>query len=107
MTRPVTRTVSSQAASTPIPLNHQGRNPFNVTLLADLTGSATYSVQYTMDDVFDNAYNPANGVWNAVTNMSGLVADGAGSLSSPVTAVRLNVTTYGSGSVVLTVIQQT
>lgn len=107
MTRPVTRTVSSVAASTPIPLNHQGPNPFNVSLLADLTGSATYTVQYTLDDVFDNAYNPANGVWNTVTGMGAQTADSVGSLSAPVTAVRLNVTVYGSGSVVLTAIQQT
>ena len=107
MTRPITRTVSSQAASTPIALNTQVKSPFSVTLLADLTGTATFSVQYTLDDVFDNAYVPANGVWTAVTNMSGLTADGAGTLTSPVTAVRLNVSAFTSGSVTLTVVQQT
>lgn len=109
MTRPVTRTVSSAASSAVVALNHQGPNPFNVNLLADVSagGTLTYTVEYTLDDVFDNAYNPANGVWTAVTSMGAQTADAAGSLSFPVTGVRIRVSAYTSGSVTLTVVQQT
>lgn len=109
MARPITRTVSSQAASTVIALNNLSQAPFNVNLLADLSagGSATYSVEYTLDNVFADSYNPASGVWTAVSGMSGATADSTGSLGFPVTGVRLNVTTYGGGSVTLTVVQQT
>ena len=107
MARPITRTVSSQAASTPIALNNLSTSPFNVSLLADVTGGLTYTVQYTLDDVFANSYVPASGVWTAVSGMSAQTADTAGSLAYPVTAVRINVSAYTSGSVVLTVVQQT
>lgn len=109
MTRPVTRTVSSAASSDVVALNHQGPNPFNVSLLADVSagGTLTYTVEYTLDDVFANGYAPASGVWTAVTGMSAQTADVAGSLAYPVTGVRVRVSAYTSGSVTLTVVQQT
>lgn len=107
MSQPISRTVGSQAASTPILLNHQGPNPFSVTLLATVTGTLTYTVQFTLDDVFAPNYNPATGVWNTVTGMGAQTTTVAAALSSPVTAVRINVSAYTSGSVVLTAMQQT
>lgn len=107
MGRPITRVVSSEASSSVVALNTLCPSPFNVSLLADLSagGSATYTVEYTLDDVQSNAYVPASGVWTAVSGMSGATADSAGSLSFPVTGVRLRISTYGSGSVTLTVLQ--
>ena len=107
MARPITRTVSSQAASTPVALNNLSPSPFNVSLLLDVTGTLTASVEYTLDNVFAEGYAPASGVWNAVASMGSLTADTAGSLAYPVTAVRLNVTAFTSGSATLTVLQQT
>lgn len=106
MGRPVTRTVTgATGASTPIALNILAPVPFNVSLLADVTGTLTYSIEYTFDDVQANGYVPASGVWNAVSGMGAQTADTTGSLSFPVTAVRLNITAWTSGGVVLTVIQ--
>lgn len=106
MGRPVTRTVSgATGASSVVALNTLAPVPFNVGLLADVTGTLTYSVEYTFDDVQANNYNPASGVWNAVTGMGAQTADTTGSLSFPVTGVRLNVTAWTSGSVTLTVLQ--
>lgn len=108
MARPVTRTVGSQAASTPIALNNLSGAPFNVNLLADVSagGNLTYSVEYTLDDVQSATYVASSGVWTAVSGMGAQTADATGSLAYPVTAVRLNVTSYTGGSVTLTVVQQ-
>jgi hypothetical protein len=106
MGRPVTRTVSgATGASGVVALNTLNPRPFNVGLLADVTGTLTYSVEYTFDDVQAAGYVPASGVWNAVSGMGAQTADTTGSLSFPVTAVRLNVTAWTSGSVTLTVLQ--
>lgn len=108
MGRPVTRTVSgATGTSSVVALNTLARSPFNVGLLADVSagGNLTYSVEYTFDDVQSNSYSPASGVWNAVSGMGAQTADTTGSLSFPVTAVRLNVTAWTSGSVTLTVLQ--
>lgn len=63
MGRPITRVVSSEASSSVVALNTLCPSPFNVSLLADLSagGSATYTVEYTLDDVQSNAYVPASG----------------------------------------------
>lgn len=108
MGRPVTRTVSgATGTSAVVALNTLAPVPFNVGLLADVSagGSLTYSVEYTFDDVQANSYNPATGVWNAVSGMGAQTADATGSLAFPVTGVRLNVTAWTSGSVTLTVLQ--
>jgi hypothetical protein len=106
MGRPVTRTVSgATGTSSVVALNTLAPVQFNVGLLADVTGTLTYSVEYTFDDVQANNYSPASGVWNAVTGMGAQTADTTGSLSFPVTGVRLNVTAWTSGSVTLTVLQ--
>ena len=107
MTRPITRTVASAASSTPILLNTQSASPFNVNLLADVTGTLTYTVEYTVDDVFTPTYDPSTGVWNTVTGMGAQTADVAGNLAYPVTGVRVRVSSYTSGSVTLTAVQQT
>lgn len=109
MTRPITRTVGSAASSTVIALNTQIKSPFSVNLLADVAAGSTltYTVEYTLDDVFANNYDPSTGVWTAVTGMGAQTADTVGSLSAPVTGVRLRVSAYTIGSVTLTVVQQT
>lgn len=108
MGRPVTRTVSgATGTSAVVALNVLNPRPFNVGLLADVAAGATltYSVEYTFDDVQASGYNPATGVWNSVTGMGAQTADTTGSLSFPVTGVRLNVTAWTAGSVTLTVLQ--
>lgn len=105
MGRPITRTITAGTGATmPVALNTLCPSPFNVSLLIDVTGTSTASAEYTFDDVQAAGYSPGSGVWNAVSGMSGVTADTTGSLSFPVTAVRLNVTA-GTGTVVMTVIQ--
>lgn len=104
--RPIRLTVSSQAASTYIPLDTYA-DPLNVGIAVVLSpgASLTYSVQHTFDDVWSNSFNPATATW---FNNSGLTAKTTsldGNYTLPVTAIRLNVTTYASGSATMTVIQ--
>lgn len=104
--RPITVTVSSQAASAVIPLDTY-QDPFNVSIGVVLSAGAslTYSVQHTFDNVFASNFDPLTATW---FNNSGLTAKTTsldGNYNMPVTAIRLNVTTHSSGSATMTVIQ--
>jgi hypothetical protein len=61
-----------------------------------ISGTCTAKVQYTLDDIFDPNYNAATGNWFD-TSVSGS-ASTAGSLAFPVSALRLNMTAYTSGT---------
>jgi hypothetical protein len=79
--------------------------PFSVGIGVTVTGTASYSVEYTYDDVFSSTFSPSTASWFAVSGLAaGTTVSKDGTLSSPVTAVRLNVASV-SGSVVMNVIQ--
>lgn len=94
---------SSVTTSTPIPLDRSA-NPFSVGLrvVVSAGGSSTSSVEVTLDDVFDPTVTPT---WTALTGLSGLTATTSGNIAFGVTAVRLNTTVFGSGTVTLQVLQ--
>lgn len=106
MARPVRVTVGSAAASNPIPLNNYS-TPFSVGIGVDVSAGATltYTVEHTFDDVFAANFVPASAVWYANSGMTAQTGDKDGNYSAPVTAVRLNVTAWTSGTAVMTVIQ--
>ena len=106
MARPVRVTVGSATTSNVIPLDSY-RNPFNVGLGCALSAGAslTYKVQYTYDDVFDNAFNPSTATWYDHATLAAKTTSSDGNIIVPVTAVRLNVTAYTSGTVTMTVLQ--
>lgn len=107
--RPITQSLSDAsggAKATPvIPLDLY-LTPFNVSLQANVTGAATYTVEFTNDDVFAVGYDPDAGtsLWTAITGMSAATADANATLISPATAVRMRQTA-GAGSVVLRITQ--
>lgn len=78
--------------------------PFQATITTVVTGAATYSVQWTLDDVWSPTFNPATAQWNPLVGMNAAVADAQETLISPVTAVRL-IQTAGAGSVVARIAQ--
>ena len=107
MARPIQQIATGAGALKPIPLNNLNGSPFNVSVTVRLSAGAvmTFAVEYTVSDVLtNNAYNPTNDTWMLVTGMGG-VADLSGSITAPVTAVRLNVAPYTSGTATFTVIQ--
>jgi hypothetical protein len=79
-------------------------NPFNVGLAAVLTGAATFTVQYSMDDPMDAGYVAANANWFPVTGLSAVSASTAAALTVPCRAVRVTISS-GTGTVTLYVQQ--
>lgn len=87
--RPITMLVVGAATSVPIVLD-QYLTPFNVSLTVSApSGAIVATVQYTNDDVFAAGYNPALGQWFDHADLTAVVALSAGTLISPVSAVRL------------------
>ena len=98
--RPTTKTVTGVAASPWIPLDTY-TNPFNVGFGVVVTGTATYTVQHTFDDVQNSAVTPTAFDHPSVAAQT---TNKDGNYAFPVRAIRLSVTA-STGSVTLTVIQ--
>lgn len=101
--RPVVLSVTGVGNSIPDPLDHY-LTPFNVSLGVVVTGTITYTVQYTYDDVFAANYNPATGNWLPHPSLTAQTATKDSNIAYPVRAVRLT-TSAGTGTATLTVIQ--
>lgn len=95
-------TVSSQTTSSPIIVDYK-KNPCNVSIGCVVpSGTLTYKVQHTFDDVLDPT---VTATWFDHSTITGKTADQDGNYAFPVRAVRLNVTAWTSGDVSMTVIQ--
>jgi len=101
--RPQEVTVSSQAASAWIPVNWR-QEDFKLSFAVEVTGTATYKIQHTLDDVFDSSVTPLALDHEDITAST---ADDDGNYAFPIRAIRLNVTSYSSGDVRMTVLQAT
>lgn len=95
--------ISAQAASAGIPINGVPLNQFAPSLLVNFSSgaSATAEIDVTGDPV-DGSVTP---VWVPFPGMTGLTASSAATLGALVMGVRLNVTSYSSGTVTLEVVQ--
>lgn len=98
-----TKTVSSQTTSPWIPLD-DNQAAFNVSVAVAVTGTLTYTVQFTLDNIQDPTVTP---VAFDVSALTGKTVAASTSLRSSVKAVRLNVTAYTSGSATIGVRQGT
>lgn len=107
--RPITQSLSDAsggAKATPvIPLDIY-LTPFNVSLQVTVVGAATYTVEFTNDDVFAVGYDPdgATANWTPLDGQTDAIANANSTLISPVTAVRMRQT-LGDGSTTLRVVQ--
>jgi hypothetical protein len=101
--RPVVLSVTGVGNSAVDPLDHY-LTPFNVSLAVRVTGTITYTVQYTFDDVFAAGYVPASGNWIDHPSLASQTTTKDSNIAYPVRAVRLT-TSAGSGTATLTVIQ--
>ncbi len=104
--RPIRTTVSGVAVSNPIPLDTYA-DPFNVGMAVVLSSGAslTYTVQHTFDDVYASNFDPATATWFPNAALTDKIASSDGNYAYPVTATRLNVTIWTSGTATLTVVQ--
>lgn len=98
-----TKTVSSQTTSPWIPLD-DNQAAFNVSLAVTVTGSLTYTVEFTLDNIQDPSITPTA---FPVPTLTGYTASASSTLWASVKAVRLNVTAFSSGSAILGVRQGT
>ena len=100
--RPVVFSVTGVGNSNPYPVDTY-ISPSNMGLAVIVTGTITYKVQYTFDNVFAKNYDPATGNWFDHPTLVGS-ASGNSNIAYPVTAIRL-ITTAGTGNATLTIIQ--
>jgi hypothetical protein len=93
-------TVSSATSSNWIPLNIQQQD-FKVSLGLEITGTGTYKVEHTFDNIQTDASPTAfpHSVLTAITSNTD------SNYSFPVRAVRLTCTSWTSGSATLKIIQ--
>lgn len=108
--RPVVKTVTSATQSDPIRVNWRGSgSSFALAIGVDLNpGVLTYTVEHTFDapsNFSSSADYNTNATWRSTTGLTALTATDEGNIAFPIQAVRLNVTSFTSGSAEITVIQ--
>jgi hypothetical protein len=99
--RPQVISKTSAGTTAWIPVDYK-QNPFNVGFGVVATGTLTYDIEHTFDDIFDSTVTPTAFKHATVV---GQTASKDGNYSAPVRAVRLNVTAFTSGSATLTLLQ--
>lgn len=98
--RRVVQTVTGVANSPAIPLDYRAQ-VFNVGIECVVSATATYNVQYTLDDI----YGTGTITWFTMASpFTGATANAVGNLTVPASAIRLNVTA-STGSVTITLLQ--
>jgi hypothetical protein len=103
MARPVTITTSGTSTSSVCGLCWY-TEIFSVSVIATVTGTATYTLQFTGDNIQASNFSAASANWQDHPMMTGATTSGIVEFTAPVTAVRLNQTA-GAGSVSAKVIQ--
>lgn len=98
--RPQQVSVTGVATSNWIPVDRV-QKPTGISLVADITGTVTSTIEFTTDDIFDASVTP---LAMPVTGMAAITADTQGNIAFPVQAIRVN-NTAGAGTVRLTILQ--
>lgn len=80
-------------------------SPFNVALSVLVTGSVTYTVQYTFDNVYAANYSPASGNWTSHPSLTSQTATKDSNIAYPVTGIRVITLSGTTGTAALTIIQ--
>lgn len=99
--RPTSITISSATTSNPIVVDYT-QNAFGIGFGVVITGTATFKVQHTFDNVMDSTVTPT---WFDHPIVTGKTANTDGNYAYPIRATRLNCTAYTSGTLTMTVIQ--
>ena len=99
----ITLTATGVAATAVAALN-LNVSPFNVGFGVAVTGTVTYTVQHTFDDVYAAGFAPASATWYNHPTVVTQSASADGNYAFPVRGVRVNITA-GTGSVIATLLQ--
>jgi hypothetical protein len=100
--RPAVFTVTGVGSSNPYVVDTY-ISPSNMGLAVIVTGTITYKVQYTFDNLFASGYVASSGNWFDHPTLVGSTSSNS-NVAYPVTGIRL-LTTAGTGSATLTIIQ--
>jgi hypothetical protein len=101
--RPVTYSITGVGNSAVYPADHYV-SPFNVALSVIATGTITYTVQYTFDDVFASNFTAASANWTNHPSLTAQTATASSNIAYPVRGIRIT-TSAGTGTAALTIIQ--
>lgn len=95
--------VGALGSSAAIPVDYRAQ-VFNIGIGCVISGGAslTYKIQYTFDDIYDPLVVPT---WFDHSVIVGQTANKDGTITSPVSAIRLTTTVYASGTVTATLLQ--
>ena len=105
--------LTSQAATNPVQIsptfstgNYSG-GYLQPGIIVNLSSGATitYNVEVTGDDVSAPNYATSTQTWTPFTGMAGLTASTVGTLGAQVSAIRVNCTSYGSGTLTFFFVQ--
>ena len=80
------------------------QTPFNVGVAVSLSATATFTVEYSLDDPNASGYNPSTANWYVAPSFTSGSAAIAGALTIPCRAVCLNVSA-NTGTVTAKIVQ--
>jgi hypothetical protein len=98
--RPQVISLTGTGTTAWIPLDYK-QSPFNVGLGAVVSGTITYDIEHTFDEVFDPDVTPTAFKHSTMTAKT---ANFDGNYAFPIRAVRIN-NTAGTGVTTLTILQ--
>lgn len=98
--RPIVFTQSGTGTSAWIPLDYK-QSPFNIGFGVVVSGTITYDIEHTFDDVFDPAVTPTAFKHSVLTAQT---TNKDGNYIVPIRAIRIN-NTAGTGSTTVTLLQ--
>jgi len=101
--RAIVLTASGVVASSVAAMN-LNESPFAVGFGVAVTGTVTYTVQHTFDDVYASTFVPASATWYSHATVAAQSTSQDGNYAFPVRGIRVNITA-GTGSVIMTVLQ--
>ena len=105
MPRPIRKSLSALGSTTPIAVDIYQPTHISVSVKLSAGAVLTYSVQHTYDDPFASTFDPATAVWFNNADLNADTTNGESNYMVPVTALRLAITSYTSGTATITVLQ--
>jgi len=94
--RPVTVSVTGVGSSSVIPVDHYASTS-TIALAVVVSGTVTYTVQHTFDDVFASTFVPASATWIDHATLAAQTTTKDGNYAYPPRAVRVT-NTAGTGT---------
>ena len=94
----ITKTGTGSSATVPTNIN---TSPFNIGIGVVVSGTVSYSIQHTFDDVFDATVTPT---WFNHTSLAAQSASADGNYAFPVRGIKLLIIS-GAGTATATLLQ--